>query len=150
MGPCSEDVEAIWAQFICHLIICLQLAGSALHLAGLPAAQLALQSLSLSLSQSLTLLCVCACSHARSHVCLFNWLEGACKPMICGAFWEDLWNYCSCSIAVCQIYKAIWHTNKALVQWRNTSHTSIDNDIPICIYACVFMCSYCTKLWTGN
>lgn len=40
----SEAVEAIWTRFICHLIICLQLAHSALHLAGLPAAQLALQS----------------------------------------------------------------------------------------------------------
>lgn len=113
-GLWNEDVEAIWAQFICHLIICLQLAGSALHLAGLPAAQLALQSLSLSLSQSLALSCVCMCV-CYSHVCLFVWLGGACKPVICGAFWEDLWNYCSYSIAVPQIYKAIWPTNKALV-----------------------------------
>lgn len=108
-GLWREDVEAIWAQFICHLIICLQLAGSALHLARLPAAQLALQSLSVSLSQSLTLscantaACVCACAHVLSYMCAcFIWLGGACKPVICGTFWEDLWSYCSYSIPVCK------------------------------------------------
>ncbi len=71
-GLRSEDVEAIWAQFICHLIICLQLAGSALHLAGLPAAQLALQSLSLclSLNHSHSHVCACVCTHTRMCACL--------------------------------------------------------------------------------
>lgn len=79
-----------------------------------------LYNLSLCLSLNHSHSCVCVCSHAYSHVCLFIWLGGACKPVICAAFWEDLWNYCSYSISVYQIYKAIWPINKALVHYYTT------------------------------
>lgn len=104
------SVEAIWAQFICHLIICLQLTGSALHLAGLPAAQLALQSLSVCLSITHMCvhcsLCVCVCLKAYLHARLFL------SDFECVKLRLDLWIHCSFFTAVYQIY--IWPTDQAL------------------------------------
>lgn len=119
-GLRGEDVEDIWTQFICHLIICLQLAAPALHLAALPAAQLALQSLSASLSITRALMCakrsnMCVCVWLRAHMCLFHPTRGARKRVMSGAFWEDLWSYCRSSITGWQTRRAIWPTNKALL-----------------------------------
>lgn len=78
-----------------------------------------LYNLSVSLSITHTLMCVnpppcvsaCVRMHTRMCACVI-WLGAACKHVICG---EDLWSYCRYLIAVCQIYTAIWPTNKALV-----------------------------------
>lgn len=104
-------------------------------------------SLSVLLSITHTLMCVntiqhvcaCVCMHTRLCACLI-WLGVACKCVICGAFGEDLWSYCSYSITACQIYKAIWPINKAQVHNCSRGRGILVIHPLIIIYQCMLVC----------
>lgn len=120
-----------------------------------------LYNLSLSLSQSLTLscmwtlrrVCTCVCACVCMHTCMcacFIPLCAACKPVIRGAFWGDLSCYCSSPVAVCQIYEAIWPTNKTFVHncargggipftHPSLSHQSLQSNFRLCYMYIVCM-----------